>query len=53
VVVKDEKDTNMDVGIKFTSFYVLNCTRDVDSNSRSLMPMTRYVTRCSQQVGKN
>jgi hypothetical protein len=51
VVVKDEKDTNMDVGIKFTSFYVLSCTRD--SNSRSLLPMKRHVTRCSQQVGKN
>jgi hypothetical protein len=29
------------------------CSRNVDSNSRSLIPMTRYVTRCSQQVGKN
>jgi hypothetical protein len=28
------------------------CSRNVDSNSRSLIPMTRYVTRCSQ-VGKN
>jgi hypothetical protein len=30
-----------------------DCSRNVDSNSRSLIPMTRYVTRCSQQVGKN
>jgi hypothetical protein len=29
------------------------CSRNIDSNSRSLIPMTRYVTRCSQQVGKN
>jgi hypothetical protein len=29
------------------------CSRNVDSNSRSLIPMTRYVTRCSQEVGKN
>jgi hypothetical protein len=32
---------------------VPNCSRNVDSNSRSLIPMTRYVTSCSQQVGKN
>jgi hypothetical protein len=30
-----------------------SCSRNVYSNSRSLIPMTRYVTRCSQQVGKN
>jgi hypothetical protein len=30
-----------------------NCSRNVDSTSRSLISMTRYVTRCSQQVGKN
>jgi hypothetical protein len=36
-----------------TGLKVCLCSRNVDSNSRSRIPMTRYVTRCSQQVGKN